>query len=52
MIETIDSAKLATSVDVAWAKLAVPNHQEPLKVLVQVNTSEEKGYLHRALYHP
>lgn len=39
MIETIDSEKIASTVDKAWEKLQKP---EPLKVLVQVNTSQEE----------
>jgi PLP dependent protein len=38
MIETVDSAKLASAVDAAWQKRALPNK---LKVMVQVNTSSE-----------
>lgn len=38
MIETIDSEKIANTIDKAWEKLQKP---EPLKVLVQVNTSQE-----------
>lgn len=44
MIQTIDSQKLATVVDTAWEKLEKPDKQ-PLKVLVQVNTSGEEGKL-------
>ncbi|KAG4077222.1 hypothetical protein HA402_005277 [Bradysia odoriphaga] len=40
MIETIDSEKLATTVNNSWEKITKPN-KEPLKVLVQVNTSSE-----------
>lgn len=42
MIQSIDSEKLASSVNAAWEKLVKPN-KEPLRVLVQVNTSGEKG---------
>lgn len=42
MIETIDSEKIATAVNSSWAKITKPN-KEPLKVLVQVNTSNEEG---------
>lgn len=42
MVETVDSAKIATALDTAWEKLVIPN-KEPLKVLVQVNTSNEEG---------
>lgn len=37
MIETVDSIKLADLLNSKWAK------PDPLKVLVQVNTSQEKG---------
>lgn len=37
MIETVDSIKLADLLNSKWSK------PDPLKVLVQVNTSEEKG---------
>ncbi|KAL7729475.1 hypothetical protein ACLKA6_009033 [Drosophila palustris] len=40
MIQTVDSEKLANSLDVAWSKLQ-PVPTEPLRVLVQINTSEE-----------
>lgn len=40
MIETLDSEKIANTVDKAWGKL---NKPEPLKVLVQVNTSQEEA---------
>lgn len=39
MIQTIDSQKLANIVNTAWEKL----DKQPLKVLVQVNTSDEEG---------
>lgn len=42
MIETIDSVKLANTVNSAWEKIRKPE-QGPLKVLVQVNTSAEDG---------
>ncbi|XP_055385159.1 pyridoxal phosphate homeostasis protein [Condylostylus longicornis] len=42
MIETVDSEKLANSLDSAWGKLNKPD-KEPLRVLVQVNTSGEEG---------
>jgi len=38
MLHTVDSAKLADMVDRAWSKLAKP---EPLKIMIQVNTSGE-----------
>lgn len=44
MIETVDSEKLANLLDSAWGKIDKPN-KEPLNVLVQVNTSGEKGML-------
>lgn len=37
MIETVDSVKLADLLNSKWSKA------EPLKVLVQVNTSQEDG---------
>lgn len=40
MIETIDSIKLADQLDKKWSSIS-PN--VPLKILVQVNTSEEEG---------
>lgn len=42
MVETVDSVRIATALDNAWEKLVIPN-KEPLKVLVQVNTSNEDG---------
>lgn len=42
MIETIDSEKIASAVNASWDKIIKPN-KEPLKVLVQVNTSSEEG---------
>lgn len=42
MIQTIDSQKLANIVNTAWEKLDKPEKQA-LKVLVQVNTSNEEG---------
>lgn len=42
MVETIDTEKLATTVNKSWAKLK--KDQDPkLKVFVQVNTSGEEG---------
>lgn len=38
--ETVDSEKLADAIDKAWAKLQKP---DPLKVMVQVNTSDEEN---------
>ncbi|XP_034487904.1 pyridoxal phosphate homeostasis protein [Drosophila innubila] len=40
MIQTVDSEKLANSLDAAWSKVQ-PTPSEPLRVLVQINTSEE-----------
>lgn len=42
MIQTVDSEKLANSLDAAWSKVQ-PEANEPLRVLVQINTSEEDG---------
>lgn len=42
MIETIDSEKIASAVNSSWERVNKPN-KEPLKVLVQVNTSNEEG---------
>lgn len=42
MIQTVDSEKLANGIDAAWAKRQ-PEPTEPLRVLVQVNTSGEDG---------
>lgn len=44
MIQTIDSIKLANHINAAWEKI-VKADKEPLKVLVQVNTSGEEGML-------
>lgn len=41
MIETVDSIKLANELNKKWGNIS-PN--EPLKVLVQVNTSQEEGW--------
>lgn len=41
VIETIDSEKLASAVNDGWKKL---NKENRLKIMVQVNTSNEKGY--------
>lgn len=40
IIETIDSEKLANEINDKWKKL---NKVNKLKVMVQVNTSNEKG---------
>lgn len=42
MIETIDSEKIAAAVNSSWEKI-IKENKEPLKVLVQVNTSNEEG---------
>ena len=38
MVETVDSTKLASALSSSWGK---QNKQDPLKIMVQVNTSEE-----------
>lgn len=40
MVETVDSEKLALSIDKAWKNLKMP---ETLKIMVQVNTSQEEN---------
>jgi PLP dependent protein len=40
MIETVDSIKIATSLHEAWGRIKKP---EPIKILIQVNTSAEEG---------
>lgn len=40
LIETIDSEKLATAVNDGWKKR---NKDTKLKIMVQVNTSNEEG---------
>jgi len=40
MIETVDSAKLATTLNCSWEK---QNIAKPLNVMVQVNTSKEES---------
>lgn len=40
MIETVDSAKLATTLNSSWEK---QNRAKPLNVMVQVNTSKEES---------
>jgi len=40
VIETIDSEKLASAVNDGWKKL---NKENKLKIMIQVNTSNEKG---------
>ncbi|KAH8382276.1 hypothetical protein KR009_002670 [Drosophila setifemur] len=40
MIQSVDSEKLATKLDAAWSKVQ-PTPEQPLKVLIQINTSGE-----------
>ena len=40
MVETVDSVKLATTLNSSWSKQNKPN---PLNVMVQVNTSQEES---------
>ena len=40
MVETVDSVKLANSLNVSWGKLNKPS---PVNVMVQVNTSKEES---------
>jgi len=40
IIETIDSEKLANTINDGWKKL---NNDKKLKILIQVNTRNEKG---------
>ena len=40
MIETVDSAKLASTLNSSWGK---QNKIKPLNVMVQVNTSKEES---------
>lgn len=40
MIHTVDSVKLADLVDKAWSK---QQKSEPLKIMIQVNTSGEES---------
>jgi uncharacterized pyridoxal phosphate-containing UPF0001 family protein len=42
MVQTVDSAKLADSLNTAWEKQKV-GEQEKLHVLMQINTSAEEG---------
>lgn len=49
MIETVDSEKIASVINTSWEKIAKPN-REPLKVLVQVNTSNEEGIQTHAIH--
>lgn len=46
LIETIDSEKLAKVINDGWKRL---NKTSKLKVMVQVNTSNEKGLLKNVL---
>lgn len=49
MIQTIDSKKIATNLNNACQKLMIPN-KDPLKILIQVNTSGEEGLCNLFLY--
>ena len=40
MVETVDSERLASSINSTWQKL---NKPDPLKVFVQINTSGEES---------
>ena len=40
MVETVDSAKLANTLNSSWGKKSKP---DPLNVMVQVNTSQEES---------
>ena len=42
MVETIDSAKLATALNNSWSRVHVED-RERLKVMIQVNTSQEES---------
>lgn len=44
IIETVDSEKLASALDAGWMKLS-KNDDSKLKIMVQVNTSNEEGNL-------
>jgi len=53
MVETVDSAKLATALDAACQKCTLPR-SERLKIMVQVNTSREPSQyclLSLSFYH-
>ena len=44
MVETVDSAKLASALSSSWGK---QNKQNPLNIMVQVNTSgEDSKYIY------
>lgn len=45
MIETIDSIKLANELNKRWSSISP---SDPLKVLVQVNTSNEEGWISKS----
>lgn len=40
MVQTIDSTKIAESLNSAWGKL---DKEEKLRCLIQINTSQEEG---------
>ena len=40
MVESVDSAKLASTLNSSWEKL---DRCEPLRVMIQINTSNEKS---------
>ena len=50
MIETVDSVKLASTLNSSWGK---QNKTHPLNIMVQVNTSKEesKPLLHKNMYY-
>lgn len=50
MIQTVDSEKLANSLDAAWSKLQ-PTPSDPLRVLIQINTSGEDGVQHKVKFN-
>lgn len=50
MIQTVDSEKLANSLDAAWSKVQ-PAPSEPLRVLIQINTSGEDGEQHQVEFN-
>jgi uncharacterized pyridoxal phosphate-containing UPF0001 family protein len=47
-VETVDSDKLATALDAAWAKQK--GETAKLKVMAQINTSGEEGWYIDWLY--
>lgn len=42
MIETVDSLKLANLLNQKWGNISP---KEPLKIMIQINTSNEEGIL-------